>query len=109
MTTYFSAGLAWGGSAEALSDWAWRRLINRRDFWGGYATGQVTFPAKHLRGHVLLSRPLLTRHFIGRRREDIIGLHSTSPENTSRWGALDIDHHGPGSAAPEVNRQAALS
>jgi hypothetical protein len=58
---------------------------------------------------VFLTEAHLARHFAGRRREDIMGLHFTSPDNTSRAGALDIDHHGPTSTAPEVNWKAALA
>src|SRR5262249_35155798 len=40
---------------------------------------------------------------------DLIGLHSTSPMNTSRWGALDIDAHDGGTADPAKNQAAALA
>src|SRR5262249_30735888 len=49
-----------------------------------------------------------TRHFRGERPEHVIGLHSTSPSNTSRWGALDIDKHGSGGDA-RANYSAALA
>src|SRR5262249_4516852 len=39
---------------------------------------------------------------------DLIGLHSTAPGNTCRWGALDIDRHGDGGPAPETTLAAAL-
>lgn len=35
----------------------------------------------------------LVRHFRGRDVSDLIGLHTTSPDNHSRWLALDIDNH----------------
>jgi hypothetical protein len=37
-----------------------------------------------------------------------VGLHSTSPDNTSRWGAIDIDKHGDGGNA-EANDCAAFA
>src|SRR5437588_6954843 len=27
---------AWGSAAERLAAWAWARLVNRTDIWGGY-------------------------------------------------------------------------
>jgi hypothetical protein len=39
----------------------------------------------------------------------LVGLHSTSPDNTSRWGALDIDAHDGGTANPRANWAAALA
>src|SRR5262249_55418433 len=40
-----------------------------------------------------LTRALLERHFRGERAEHVVGLHSTSPVNTCRWGAYDVDRH----------------
>jgi hypothetical protein len=119
---------AWRARSADLASWAWARLVNRTDAWGGYRppaevgaaytrpdgkTGkygsQTTRPAPSRRGRELLTADVLARHFAGRRREDLVGLHSTSPENTSRWGALDIDWHGPSSTAPAVNLRAALA
>jgi hypothetical protein len=103
------AGTAWRAHAEALADWTWDRLVNRTDVWGAYGTaGTWTAPAKAERGHVLLMPGTLARHFRGQRRTHIIGLHSTSPENTSRWGGIDIDKHGEGGDAAG-NLRAALA
>jgi hypothetical protein len=43
----------------------------------------------------------LEDHFWGR-EGCILGLHTTSPENTSRWLVIDIDRHGPG-GDPDAN------
>jgi hypothetical protein len=103
------------------------RLLNRWDVWGAYTPlhrrGQkyirdgkevpvptsYTAPRKEVRGKVLLTEDLLRRHYRGRCPEHVIGLHSTSPANTSLWGAVDIDWHGPESTAPAINLRAALA
>jgi hypothetical protein len=94
--------LAWAECKELLAAWADVRLVVRRDVWGGFP--QTTRPAKYLRGRVLLGREQLLQHFAGR---CLLGLHSTSAENTSRWAALDIDHHGETSTSAEINWVAA--
>jgi hypothetical protein len=104
------AALAWPEHAEPLAAWADEKLVNRRDCWGAYTpSSPTTRPAKCLRGKVVLSREHLVRHFVGRCREDVVGLHSTSPMNTSKWGALDIDAHGEMLTAGAVNFRAALA
>jgi hypothetical protein len=119
---------AWAGRKEALADWALARLVNRFDCWGSYNPleeigrkyskedgsegeigAQTARPWMYQRGKVFLSCYHLRNHFAGLRREHIVGLHSTSPENVSRWGGLDIDHHGPKSTSAEVNWAAALA
>ncbi len=119
MTTTPAA--AWVAHAGSLASWAFARLLNRDHAWGAYTRvedrgksftrkggteGKVpqSFTAKGK-----LTLPLLARHFRGYRHANLIGLHSTSPQNTSRWGALDIDWHGPTSTAPEINQRAALA
>jgi hypothetical protein len=103
-------------------------MVNRRDVWGAYtppdrrgqeyvrADGTVdkvpasyTAPAKTRRGQVFLTKDVLVRHYCGRRPEHVIGLHTTSPENTSLWGGPEVDWHGPQSTAPAVNLAAALA
>jgi hypothetical protein len=111
---------AWARGAAELAEWAYKRLVNRTDAWGGYrpleevgkeyrradgTTGK--FGAQTTRkGN--LTPLILAAHFRGQRRADLVGLHSTSAGNTSRDGWLDIDWHGPTSTAPEVNLAAAL-
>jgi hypothetical protein len=62
-----------------------------------------------MRGKVSLTRDHLARHFRACWPEHVIGLHSTSPINTSLWGAVDVDWHGPTSTAPAINLAAALA
>jgi hypothetical protein len=124
------AGVAaawWARSADLVS-WAWARLVNRADVWGGYRPlaeagleytrrdgskaklgAQTTRPAPSRRGREFLTAHVLARHFAGFGREELVGLHSTSPENFSRWGALDIDWYRDTSTAPVVNLSAALA
>jgi hypothetical protein len=107
--------IAWAKHAGPLADWAQPRLVNRRDARGGYRDpadwdkdyvkkdgtkgklGRTTTHKEQLR------RAHLVRHFRAVGRQDVVGLHSTSPANTSRWGAIDIDWHGPTSTGPEIN------
>lgn len=97
---------AWRSRAEDLAGWASRRLVNRVDVWGSYGeAGSWTAPAVKDRGRQQLTLGLLRQHFTGR----TIGLHSTSPDNTSLWGAVDVDAHDGGRADPEANLAAALA
>jgi hypothetical protein len=119
---------AWAAHSRELALWAWATLVNRVDVWGGYRPldevgkeyirqdgtkgklgPQTTRPAnRSRRGKDFLTQAILARHFAGRCRQDIVGLHSTSEVNTSRCGAVDIDYHGSQSTAPEVNQAAAI-
>jgi hypothetical protein len=106
---------AWSARADELAAWAWRLLVNRADVWGGYwagpdgAVNRMTRPAVKRRGSAFLDEGVLARHFRARRPDDVVGLHTTSPDNLSRWGALDIDRHGPTAGDPGVNLRAALA
>ncbi len=93
----------WEENAERLATWGLKTLVNRFDVWGQYSLrsdgigqtiGAVTLPVKDLRGkgdHVTHDK--LTRHFKGKKRNDLIGLHCTSAESTCRWFAVDLDVH----------------
>jgi hypothetical protein len=95
------------------------RLVVRTDIWGGYYTTQdaagnqtvcrMTWPRKQDRGKVQLTTAVIRQHFGARRPRDVIGLHTTSTDNLSKWGSLDLDAHGPGGTAPETTLQAALT
>jgi hypothetical protein len=113
-------GAAWRDAADRLALWA-ERIVNRRDAWGGYrppdewgrrytradgSTGELGTTTTR-KGR--LTRAVLARHFRARDRVDLVGLHSTAADNTSRWGAVDIDHHGPTSTPAAVNLAAALA
>jgi hypothetical protein len=107
---------AWIARAADLAAWAMRRLVNRTDCWGGYwrdhnaegsPTRQTTRPHPRDRGKVYLTESILARHFAATDAQSIVCLHTTSSDNTSRWGALDIDHHGDSNSPAEVNLTAA--
>jgi hypothetical protein len=110
---------AWHDRAEELAAWALANMVNRLDAWGGYyqtwadehgwTTQQMTCPRKADRGRVLLTEDVLVRHFRAASTRDVIGLHTTSPEDTCRWGAVDIDQHGDGGNDPAANLAAALA
>ncbi len=99
----------WRSRADVLAHWAMDHLVNRRDVWGQYvpmsrrtvsASGRVssalTLPAPGRRGEDMVTLEKLARHFRGADVGHVIGLHSASAENTSRWLAIDIDLHDPG-------------
>jgi putative DNA primase/helicase len=120
--------LAWAHAADELAAWVDRLLVNRRDRWGAYTPpdrrgkpyrkadgteGQVpqsyTAPNGKWIGQDTLSIDLLRRHFRGARPEHVTGVHSTAPDNTCRWVAIDIDHHDPNALTPQANERAALA
>jgi hypothetical protein len=102
--------------SQSLADWTWRLLVNRTDVYGGYLPPElrsktkksVTKPCVADRGHLFLRPWVLHRHYAGLRPDHVVGLHSTSPDNTCRWVATDLDYHGKGGPSPEANRRAAL-
>jgi hypothetical protein len=115
-----SPGVAWVSRAAALAAWAMRRLVVRRDGWGGYRPddevgkeytrrdGTVGKLGAQTTRKGTLTEAVLARHFAAAGRADIVGTHTTSPDSTSLWAGIDIDWHGAGSTAPEVNWGAAL-
>jgi hypothetical protein len=114
---YRQGPATWQVYADELARWALERLVNRSDVWGGYYrqrddkgnwfTQQTTHPKKADRGRVPLAADVLTRHFAATATRHVVGLHTTAPDNTSRWGAVDIDHHGDQSPDPATNWTAA--
>src|SRR5688572_25191710 len=98
----------WQSKARELADWTLKYMVNRTDAWGGYlplnrrgpkpggtfVQKSLTRPAKTDRGRVLLNARVIMRHFAGRDHGDLIGLHTTSPDNTCKWFGIDVDKHG---------------
>src|SRR5258708_3185998 len=121
------AARAWAARADELALWAWR-FVNRADVWGGYvaeadrgkeyvrADGRteklgktLTRPGVKRRGLDFLAVEHLARHFRARSAEPLAGLHTTSPGNTSLWGAVEVDQHGEGGNSPGANLTASLA
>jgi hypothetical protein len=110
----------WHANAAALAAWAGARLVNRTDAYGAYRPeheiGREYVKADGGRGALgeqrTVKRPLtpavLARHFRATDRGDVVGLHAAGADNLAKWGAVDIDHHGPTSTAADVNLCAAL-
>jgi hypothetical protein len=72
--------------------------------------GKVTTrPLPSARGQVDLTPAILAQHFRATAPEHIVGLHTTSPDNLSRWGAVEVDRHGDGGNTREANLAAALA
>ena len=98
-------GEEWRLRAHEMADWAWDRLVNRKDVWGQYTTpsraakksgksySALTLPQKKLRGKDMVSLEKLERHFGSLKRHHLVGLHCRSAEHTCKWFAVDIDLH----------------
>jgi hypothetical protein len=92
---------AWRTHATKVATCYDTRLVNRRDVWGAYlpraqrANGSTyTAPGKVRRGVWQLDAWRLQRHAQGKSEAHVIGVHSTSADDTSRWLAFDLDAHG---------------
>ncbi len=93
----------WEENAERLAAWGLKHLVNRFDVWGQYtlksdalgkSVSAVTLPIASLRGKGdMVTHDKLTRHFKGKKPNDLIGLHCVSAEATCRWFAVDLDVH----------------
>jgi hypothetical protein len=115
------SSVAWAARDEELARWAEERLVVRPDCHGAYTPperrGQAypardgtvkTVPASYTaKGKV--THALLARHFRGARPEHVVGLHSTSTDNSCLAARIDIDAHGPNGNDPVVNLRAALA
>jgi hypothetical protein len=102
---------AWADFAPDLAAWALENMVNRNDAWGQYlplAARTITKKVITLTGE--LTKDILAKHFVGADVGDLIGLHTTSPDNMCRWIAVDIDHHGSDDLRKmAVNFQAAIT
>lgn len=118
MTPYLEViAQEWIARAEELAQWAYTNMVNRTDVWGSYISKDrrrenlfFTAPFPAARGKVFLTKSTLTKHFTGIDEGNLISLHSTSADKTSRWLGIDIDKHDVEDAAtPEGNLAAALA
>ena len=97
MTTAITT--AWQERHQELASFAMRCLVNRVDRYGRYTNnGTIT-------DHEL-DEAALRQHFAG---DTVVGVHSTSPENTCRWLGIDIDNHEGDCDLSAANFEAAVS
>jgi hypothetical protein len=111
----------WRDRAAELADWTQRHLVNRTDVWGRYVrkkkndseeefrNSAITAPFRDERGKVFLAESSLEKHFRTKASNGVLGLHSSSTDQTSRWLAIDVDLHEPDdlSVTPQGNFVAA--
>jgi len=83
--------------------------VNRVDRWGLFRplhrrakSNAWILPFEENLGKHKLTPETIARHFRLQRPETTIGLFSTSPDNTSLWGSLDVDVHLEGVAPSDV-------
>ena len=93
----------WEDNADRLAEFFFTNLVNRNDAYGKYRP----IPERDGRNTALTVREpvtleVLQTHFRSRDHSALVGLHSSCPENRSRWMVIDIDHHGP----PNTDAQA---
>jgi hypothetical protein len=106
---------AWHARAAELARWARDRYFVRDDVWGGYIPlakrdqlgATCTRPAVAKRGQVRLTLAVLERHFRATRPEHVVGAHTTSLDNVSLLGTVEVDKHGDGGNDPAANWRAA--
>ena len=123
MAPYFDRiASEWRERAKELAEWSMQHMVNRTDVWGRYLAknqrnkggvrnNAITAPFREERGKVFLNATSLEKHYKARKVSGILGVHSTSSDNTSRWLAIDIDLHelDEHAVTPEGNFVAARS
>lgn len=92
---------AWPTNAGRLAKFVVANLINRDDAYGKYRSLDDRDRGTALTVESGISESVVQEHFLAEDRGQLIGLHTTSPENTSRWMVIDIDHHGESDAGRE--------
>ena len=99
-----SEATEWIEQSESLGRWARCLLVNRDDAIGRYSAGKGVWTDK-----AGFNEQSLVDHFKAL-DGSICGLHAISVDNTCRWFAVDIDHHGDNNPeAASVNELAAIA
>ncbi len=108
--SHAAVNAAWAASAHALAEWTMERMVNRTDAWGQYLPLDERAKGKAITRKGKLDLSIIIRHYQAKVVSDLIGLHSTSATNTSRWLGIDLDHHGtPNKERKLRNRAAAIA
>jgi len=81
----------WKKRSDELAAWAMKRMVNRNDIFGRYYTKGDQRRSCKEDGVVDTSR--IAIHFATNDRDKIIGLYSTSLEDTGLWLTIDFDRH----------------
>jgi hypothetical protein len=100
---------AWSNNAGRLAKFVVANLINRDDAYGKYRAldNRDRGPAKTVQSGI--SESVIQDHFRAEDRGQLIGLHTTSPDNMCRWMVIDIDHHNESAADQEdANERASI-
>ncbi len=103
-----TASIFWENSATVLAQWALKFLMNRSDAHGSYRPLNKRAKGPAYTSKSTLTQGKLVRHFRGRDVGDLIGFHTTSLDNTSRWLAIDLDNHSGETEVQETNLRAAI-
>ncbi len=95
---------AWRKRAEWLTRWTMAHLVNRTDIWGKYLAvdkrtaapdGSMRLtriaPSAAKRGKLSLNEKIILRHYQGEQPGHLVGIHSASATNHSKWLAIDLD------------------
>ena len=100
----------WTSRADLLAEFTSQHLVNRTDAYGNYRSAHDRTAGTVRTRKSALTSNAIQRHFMADDRGDLIGLHTTSPENTCRWLVIDIDHHGQSDPDAEYrNEDAAIA
>lgn len=108
----------WAEHAVQLAHWTLECLANRTDVWVRYLSEDrrsynriaTTAPSRNERGCRILTPDVLARHYVGANVSDLIGLHSTSENDLSKWLSIDIGgHDSTAVATASTNFRAAVA
>ena len=100
---------AWSNNAGRLVKFVVANLINRDDVYGKYRSLDDRDRGTALTVENEISESVVQEHFRAEDRGQLIGLHTTSPDNTCRWMVIDIDHHGePDPDREDANERATI-
>lgn len=108
--TLHSGTKVWADQATALAQWTQRCLVNRSDLWQAWVakswwSNQIE--SREVRG--LLSERRIIEHFAATNSTQLLAVHSSSLQQTTRWLAILVERQGKNDpVTPGVNFQAIL-